>query len=231
MSQPANSAANITWDLGDLYQNSDDPAIDKDLAKALKRAKAFEKKYRGKIHKIKPTQTKALLKAVVELESLYEQMDKPLVYAMLLHSGKTDEPKHGALLSRTQEQRTEINKHLIFFDLEWVKVAKADAKKLTRKSALAKYRHWLEQKRVWKPYYLSEPEEKILDTKSMTGKSAFGRLFEETCASLTCPFTLRAGSVATDPGNRRLRFRLARNPKTRICEPLLRFRLVRNPKT
>ena len=185
----ANSAAGVTWDLRDLYQNADDPAIEKDLKQALKRAKAFEKKYRGKIQSLKETQAKSLHKAIVELEGLYEQMDRPLIFAMLLHSGKTDEPRHGALLSRTQEARTEINKHLIFFDLEWVKVSKSDARKLVKKSALKKYRHWLEQKRVWKPYYLSEPEEKILDTKSMTGKSAFGRLFEETTASLMCPFT------------------------------------------
>lgn len=188
MSQ-SNSAAGVTWDLGDLYQSVDDPAIDTDLKKALKRAKAFEKKYRRRIQSLKDTRSKFLAKAVDELESLYEQMDKPLVYAMLLHSGKTDDPKHGALLAKTQEQRTEINKHLIFFDLEWVQVAKSDAKKLARKSSLKKYRHWLEQKRVWKPYFLSEPEEKILDTKSMTGKSAFGRLFEEATASLMCPFT------------------------------------------
>ncbi len=183
------SAAGVTWNLADLYQGLDDPAIDKDLKQALKRAKAFEKKYRRKIRSLKERQAKALTKAVVELESLYEQMDRPLVYAMLLHSGKTDDPKHGALLARTQEARTEINKHLIFFDLEWVAVAKSEAKKLVRKASLKKYRHWLEQKRVWKPYYLSEPEEKILDTKSMTGKSAFGRLFEEITAAMTCPFT------------------------------------------
>jgi oligoendopeptidase F len=186
---PDNSAAGIQWDLRDLYQSVDDPAIDKDLAQAHKRALAFEKKFRGRIQSLKTTQAKILLKAIVELESLYEQMDRPLVYAMLLHAGKTDEPKHGALLSRTQEQRTDINKHLIFFDLEWVNVSKGDAKKLVRNSSLKKYRHWLEQKRVSKPYYLSEPEEKILEAKSMTGKSAFGRLFEETTASLTCPFT------------------------------------------
>jgi oligoendopeptidase F len=189
MSQPTNSAAGINWDLRDLYTSVDDPLIDKDLAQALKRARAFEKKYRGKIHSLKPTQTKALLKAVIELESLYEQMDRPLVFAMLLHSGKTDDPKHGALLSRTQEERTEINKHLIFFDLEWGELKQATVKKIVKKSSLAKYRHWLEQKRVWKPYLLSEPEEKILDAKSLTGRSAFGRLFEETTASMTCPFT------------------------------------------
>lgn len=191
----ANSAAGIQWDLRDLYESVDDPAIDKDLAKARKRAAAFEKKYRGRIKSLQLTQSKILLNAVVELESLYEQMDRPLIYAMLLHSGKTDDPRHGALLARTQEQRTEINKHLIFFDLEWVKVAKSAAKKLVRKSSLAKYRHWLEQKRVWKPYYLSEPEEKILDAKSMTGKSAFGRLFEEATASMTCPFAHNGETV------------------------------------
>ncbi len=64
-----------------------------------------------------------LLAAVSELESLSEQMDRPIVYASLLHAAKTDDPRHGALLARTREQRTVINKHLIFFDLEWVKVA------------------------------------------------------------------------------------------------------------
>lgn len=191
----ANSATGITWDLGDLYQGVDDPAIDKDLKQALKRARAFEKKYRGKIQSLKDTRAKALHKAVVEFESLCEQMDKPLIYAMLLHAGKTDEPSFGALLSRTQEARTDINKHLIFFDLEWVKVSKSDAKKIVKKSSLKKYRHWLEQKRVWKPHYLSEPEEKILDTKSITGKSAFGRLFEETTASLMCPIQYNGTSA------------------------------------
>jgi oligoendopeptidase F len=80
MSQsPDNSAAGIQWDLRDLYQSVDDPAIDKDLAQAHKRALAFEKKFRGRIQSLKTTQTKILLKAVVELESLYEQMDRPLV--------------------------------------------------------------------------------------------------------------------------------------------------------
>src|SRR5207247_10384813 len=106
-----------------------------------------------------------------------------------------NEATNAVPLSRAKDRTTEIHKHLIFFDLEWVKVAKSTAKKLTRKSNLAKYRHWLEQKRVWKPYYLTEPEEKILDTKTMTGKSAFGRLFEETTATMTCPMNYNGTSA------------------------------------
>jgi oligoendopeptidase F len=62
------------------------------------------------------------------------------------------------------------------------------AQALVQAPGLTRFRHWLEQKRVWKPYYLSEPEEKILDRKSMTGRSAFARLFEETTALLRFPF-------------------------------------------
>src|SRR5262249_14277246 len=129
-----------------------------------------------------------LLAAVREMESLSEMMDKPLVYAHLLHAAKTDEPSHGALLARTREQRTAINKHLIFFDLEWVKLDDRDAQALLQQPVLAGYRHYLEQKRAWRPHYLSEPEEKILDDKAVTGRAAFVRLFDETVSTLKFPF-------------------------------------------
>src|SRR5216684_1258574 len=81
-----------------------------------------------------------------DLDGLYEQMDKPAVYASLVHAAKTDDPRHGALLARTREQRTAINKHLIFFDLEWVKVADESAHALIHDPRLARYHHYLEHK-------------------------------------------------------------------------------------
>ncbi len=186
MDAPPNSAAGVAWDLGDLYRAVDDPAIDRDLQTALQRAQAFEQKYRGKIAAL--TAASTLLAAVRELEGLYEQMDRPAVYATLVHAAKTDIPQHGALLAKTREQRTAINKHLIFFDLEWIQLADAPAQALIQHPLLEKYRHWLDHKRAWKPHYLSEPEEKILDEKAVTGRAAFSRLFEETTAALRFPF-------------------------------------------
>jgi oligoendopeptidase F len=115
-------------------------------------------------------------------------MDRSAVYASLVHAAKTDDPRHGALLSRTREQRTVINKHLIFFDLEWVKVAEEPARVLINSPRLARYRHYLEQKRLWRRHYLSEPEEKLLDEKAVTGRVAFVRLFDETVAGIQFPF-------------------------------------------
>jgi oligoendopeptidase F len=181
------SASDVLWDLGDLYQRTDDPAIDADLSQALQRAQAFEIAYRGAIATPGGPSPELLSAALGELEALSEQMDKPLIFAHLLHASRTDDPRHGALLARAREERTHINKHLIFFDLEWVKLADEPACKLIAHPELARYRHYLEQKRAWKPHYLSEPEEKVLEEKAVTGRSAFVRLFDETASAIRCP--------------------------------------------
>jgi oligoendopeptidase F len=192
--RPSSTADGVTWDLADLYSAADDPRIDSDLASALRRARTFESAYRGKIDVPGGPPAGLLRDALVELEALSEQMDRPLIYAHLLHAAKTDDPRHGALLAHTREQRTAINKHLIFFDLEWVKVDDDDARKLLASPALAHYRHYLDHKRAWRPHYLTEPEEKVLEEKSNTGRAAFVRLFDETVASLRFPFE-HAGRV------------------------------------
>jgi oligoendopeptidase F len=192
----SNSAAGVAWNLADLYQGVDDPQLTRDLESALQRAQRFEQAYRGKIDVPAGPSTDLLLAAVREMESLSELMDKPAVFANLLHAGKTDEPRYGALVARTREQRTVINKHLIFLDLEWVKVPDEPVRALVARPELARYRHYLEQKRSWRPHFLSEPEEKILDEKSVTGRAAFVRLFDETVTTIKYPFE-HAGKVET----------------------------------
>jgi oligoendopeptidase F len=186
--QPASSADGVAWSLADLYDAVDDRRIAADLDAALKRAAAFEAAYRGKIDVPGGPAAELLATALLEMEGLCDQMDRPAVYAGLVHAAKTDDPRHGALLTHTREQRTLINKHLIFFDLEWVKVPDDAARALMQSPALARYSHFLEQKRAWRPHLLSEPEEKILDEKSVTGRAAFVRLFDETVAALKFPF-------------------------------------------
>ena len=186
--EPTKSAAGVSWNLHDLYSGVDDPRITHDLDDALRRAQAFEASYRGKINVAGGPAAGVLFAALKDLEELFEQMDKPAVFASLVHAAKTDDPRHGALLTRTREQRIVINKHLIFFDLEWVKLDDAPASSIIAHSLLSRYRHYLEQKRAWRPHFLSEPEEKILDDKAITGRAAFVRLFDETVAAMQFPF-------------------------------------------
>jgi oligoendopeptidase F len=188
MTQPTSSADRVTWDLGDLYAGPDDPRLTQDLDTALRRAQQFESTYRGKIATEAGPSPELLVAALRELEGLAEQLDKPSVYAGLLHAAKTDDPKRGALLSRTREQRTAINKYLIFFDLELVKLADDPARRLIYSPTLSRYRHYLEQQRAWRPHRLSEPEEKLLDEKAITGRAAWVRLFDEIVSAMKFPF-------------------------------------------
>lgn len=190
---PLSSAQEIAWDLGDLYQGLADPKIEQDLAQAKQRAERFEQTYRGLLQAPEGPAPEPLQQALTELEALSEQMDKPLIFAMLMHSAQTNDPSRGALLAKTREARTAINQHLIFFDLAWVALPDAVAQPLIEHPLLARFRHYLEQKRLWKPHYLSEPEEKILEEKQVTGRAAFVRLFDETTALMTCPFEGKNG--------------------------------------
>jgi oligoendopeptidase F len=182
------SADGVSWNLADLYGGAQDPMLTADLDEALRRAAAFEAAYRDKINVEGGPAVDLLVQAMRELEGLSELRDKPGSFAHLLHAARTDEPRHGALLSRTQEQATAINKHLIFFELEWVKLDDGPAAALLAAPESARWRHYLEQARVWRPHRLSEPEEKILDEKAVTGRSAFRRLFTETTAALRFAF-------------------------------------------
>src|SRR5262245_49405621 len=100
--RPTSSADSVAWDLSDLYRAVDDPSTNHELDSARKPAQAFESGYRGRIHREDGPDPATLQRAAAELESLSEQMDKPVVYASLLHAAKTDDPPRGALLARAR---------------------------------------------------------------------------------------------------------------------------------
>ena len=171
-------AEGITWDLSDLYSNLKDKKIQRDIKDLFQKSEAFEKKYRGKINSPKLT-PKFLLNAVEDLEYISEKIGKLLSFAYLVFAGNTRNPENGAFLQMIQEKSTEARKHLMFFELEWIKLSNKKVDSLLNNKILFQYKHFLEQERRYKPHKLSEPEEKILDEKANTGSRAFKRLFDE----------------------------------------------------
>ena len=177
------SADGIAWDLGDLYDGMDDPALRADLETAEQRANHFERKYRGTVFSEEGTPSAKLLEALADYEAILEQVGRAVAYVHLLHAAQSDDPKRGALLQSVRERSTAIRKHLIFFDLEWLDVPDGAAEVLLGRPEISRYRHYLEKERKLRPHRLSEPEEKILDEKANTGSRAFVRLFDETLSA------------------------------------------------
>src|SRR4029079_8703756 len=85
----------------------------------------------------------------------------------------------GALLQRVQEQETQIQTKLLFFELEWAALDDATVDELLAGEGLEFCAHHLRNVRRYREHLLSEPEEKILTEKALTGASAWTRLLEE----------------------------------------------------
>ncbi len=83
-----------------------------------------------------------------------------------------------------QERGTAIETTLLFFDLEWAALADERAEELLCGDGLEPFAHHLRNIRRYREHLLSEPEEKILSEKSLTGAGAWTRLFEELTSAI-----------------------------------------------
>ncbi len=174
----------VAWDLDPLLiGDPSDPtaAVDAMLASAQERADAFADRYAGHVAELDGA---GLAEAMKELGDLQELVARAGSFSGLYFSTDTTDPVRGALFQRVQEKATPIETKLLFFELEWAAIEDDVADALLEADGLDFCRHHLRTARRYRPYLLSEPEEKILAEKSLTARNAWGRLFEEQVAAL-----------------------------------------------
>src|SRR5262249_30897052 len=94
------------------------------------------------------------------------------------------DPARGALLQRIQELGASLDAELVFFRLEWTELDDGRAGELLADERLSSYRHFLDALRRWRPYLLTEPEERVLSETAVAGATASGRLFQELVSAL-----------------------------------------------
>jgi oligoendopeptidase F len=97
----------------------------------------------------------------------------------------TTDPERGALMQRVEEQSTAIATRAIFLELEWAALPDDQAEALLADPALDFCAHHLRSARRYRPHLLTEPEEKILAEKDVTGAGAWARLFSELTSTIT----------------------------------------------
>jgi oligoendopeptidase F len=169
-------AEGVFWNLGDLYSSGTDPRIDTDLDAADRRADAVAAAYRGRVASLDAKDMTAML---TEYEAIAELGAKPGEFAFLSWSTQSDDPARGALLQKTTERASRLRQKLVFLDIEWANAPDEAAEHLTADLQLTRWKHWLVTTRRYRPHLLSEPEEKILQEKSVTGAAAWSRFFDE----------------------------------------------------
>ena len=213
MSTTVTGAEAVEWDLSDLFDGPDDPRLLGDLDEAAAAATAFRERYRGKLGELSAAE---LNDAVVELERLKGATTRVETYARLRLAADSSDQSRGALVQKVRERNTQIETELLFFDLEWAALDDEIAERLLADPALERYASVLRSERRYRPYLLSEPEEKISAEKSLTGASAWGRLFNELLSDLR--IDLDGGQVSVDEALSRLSRLTQQDERRQVAE-------------
>ena len=174
-------AEDVAWDLSDLYDGGDDPRIEQDVEQTEAAAAAFRERYYGHVAQLSPG---ALLEAIEERERIESTFTRAIYYAHLWFATDMNDSQRGALVARLTEKGAAVDTQLLFFGLEIAAFEDDHAEALLASDELESWRHWLRTIRKFRPYVLSEPEEKILTEKSVSGFAAWDRLYDELLGAI-----------------------------------------------
>jgi oligoendopeptidase F len=174
-------AEDVAWDLSDLYDGGDDPRIELDVEQTEAAAAAFRERYYGAVAGLSPAD---LREAIEERERIESTFTRAIYYAHLWFSTDMNDSRRGALVARLTEKGATVDTQLLFFGLELAALEDDQADALLASDELENWRHWLRTIRKFRPYVLTEPEEKILTEKSVSGFAAWDRLYDELLGAI-----------------------------------------------
>src|SRR5829696_4244503 len=199
VSKPIELGVLPEWDLTDLYPSMDSAEFASDLARGEAECKGFAETYRGKLDGlVRGEDARAALgAAVIRYEAVEDLLGRLMSYAGLVYSGDTTDPKRAKFYGDTQERLTAASSELLFFGLELNRIDDAVIDEAMKTEPLAHYRPWIEDLRKDKPHQLDDRIEQLFHEKSVTGRSAWNRLFDETIASLR--FAVRGEELPIEP--------------------------------
>jgi oligoendopeptidase F len=169
------------WNLDPLVGGEGPDGARAQLTESLERSQAFAASYAGKLGDL---DSSGLEQAMRELGEIQDLVGRAGTYAGLRFSVDTADPAAGALMQEVQERGTEIETTLLFFELEWAALPDERVEHLLGDERLGFCAHYLRNARRYREHLLSEPEEKILAEKSVTGASAWSRLFDELTSAI-----------------------------------------------
>ena len=192
------------WNLADLYAGMDAPELKRDLARAMAEALAFEGRWKGTLAAEAARGTEGRLgEALKAYEALEELIGRIVSYAGLVYAGDTSDPQRAKLYGDVQEKMTDASSHLLFFALELNQIEDAALEgALAADPAFGHYRPWVLDLRKDKPYQLEDRIEQLFHEKSVTGRGAWNRLFDETMTDLR--FTVDGEELTLEPALNRL---------------------------
>ena len=161
------------WSLEDLFPGLDSPELEAAFEQIEEQVTSFE----GVREKLGPSlETQTFLEIVRASEAMTRLANKLYAFAGLAFAADTQDQAAQALQSRVQQFVAEMENRVLFFSLWWKDLDDANSRRLAADSG--DYRYYLEALRLFKPHTLTEPEEKVVNLKNVTGSNALVTLYD-----------------------------------------------------
>ena len=186
------TAEGVVWDLTPLLPEPGEAGVkallDQADALAAELAEA-----RGQVGEFDADRLAAFMTKLAELHDLVGRADN---YAGLDFSTDTTDPARGALDATRRGARDGDRDDAAVLRARVGRGSRRrTAEALLADDRLAFARHHLRSARRYRPHLLSEPEEVVLTEKSVTGRNAWQRLFEEQVSAITRRARRRDGAA------------------------------------
>ena len=161
------------WSLKDLYEGFDDP----NYQAAFEEVKGGVEKFQAYREQLKPDISEELFISIItEYEHFYRLMSRLNGFTQLAFTANTQDEKAQAEVARVDQFLAEMGNKTLFFSLWWKALDDENANRLLAVSG--DFRYWLVTIRNFKDFTLSEPEEKIINIKDVTGFTALNMLYD-----------------------------------------------------
>jgi len=173
------------WILDDLYPAIKSPEVDAAIQRIEENTVKIEK-YRDNLSP--EMDIEDFYEIVTLSESVYLDINKLNQYAFLRFAANTQDSDATTFMGKVDQLNADINNRILFFSLWWKGLNDEDAKKFMERAG--QYEYYLTTMRNFKPYTLSEAEEKIINTKNVTGPSALNKLYDAITNKFTFTLTI-----------------------------------------
>ena len=160
------------WSLTDLFDAYDSPDMEAAFAQLEGLVESFESKREMLEVDIEADTFMGMAR---ELEEMYRLSNHVEGFASLWFTEDTQNPDAQNFQAQVDQFMAGLQNRVLFFSLWWKMLDDENAQRLM--SDAGDYDYWLEEMRHFKPHTLTEPEEKIINLKNVTGQNAVITLY------------------------------------------------------
>jgi len=173
MTKDSNPYEQSRWSLNDLFPSSDS----KEFKLALRSLENLVADFESRRAELKDAiHTEEFIVIIKELEEITKLNQRIGGFADLWFTEDTQDQSAQSMVAKIEQLSAEVSNRVLFFSIWWKSLDDKTAKRLM--NGTGDYLYWLEEMRHFKPYTPTEPEEKIINIKDVTGSSAIVTLYD-----------------------------------------------------